>query len=157
MADGHDYGIKLTTSQPAPPHAPLPLNIKVVAANGPIPQTVAGLAARVEQTINASLAVAWPGALVRCSAVAAGGGNQAIRVVGYLPGVASVGGVGFNDAVLAIGAPDAPLSDAAGPLGLSAATDHVAHYTLGTGQSLGNDDAGNRQRWSAGRHAADRR
>ncbi|HEX3350140.1 MAG TPA: phage tail sheath C-terminal domain-containing protein, partial [Acetobacteraceae bacterium] len=110
--------------------APLPLTIKVFANGGAIPQTVAGLAARVEQTINGSLAVNWPGAAVRCAAVDAGGGNLAIRIVGFLPG--------HNDAVLSIAAPAGPLKDAATPLGLAAlANTNVAHYTLGTGNAFG--------------------
>ena len=130
-----DYSLLLSTSQPATPPAPLPLPpIKIFAKNGPIPQTVASLASRVEQTINASLAVNWPGAAVRCAAVDGGGGNQAIRVVGFLPG--------HDDAELSFGAPAGPLKDASGPLGLAALTNvNVAHYTLGTGNNFGSQTA----------------
>ena len=55
-----DFGVQLLGAAPAP--APLPLDIKVFAQDGPIPQTVAGLAAQLERTINAALAVNWPGA-----------------------------------------------------------------------------------------------
>ena len=129
-----DYSLVLSTSQPAPAPAPLPLTIKVFAKNGPIPQTVASLASRVEQTLNANLAVNWPGAAVRCAAVDGGGGNLAIRVVGFLPG--------HEDAELSFAAPTGPLKDAATPLGLAAlSSTNVAHYTLGTTNTFGSQTA----------------
>lgn len=139
----NDYGITLTTVQPPPPLAPLPIDVKVFANHGAIPQTVAGLAARLEQAINARLAVAWPGAAVRCAAVTPSGGtNQAIRIVGTFPG--SNGQLGHNDTELAISAPGAAsgLADAAPPLGLAApASTDVAHYTMGTGNTFGTQTA----------------
>ena len=129
-----DYSLVLSTSQPRRRPRRCPFHIKIFAKNGPIPQTVASLAARVEQTINASLAVNWPGATVRCTAVDGGSGNQAIRVVGFLPG--------HEDAELSFAAPAGPLKDAAAPLGLVAlASANVAHYTLGTGNTFGSQTA----------------
>jgi Bacteriophage tail sheath protein len=133
VANGN-FGVVLSVSQPPTAPAPLPLTIRVFAQNGPIPQTVAGLAAQLERTVNAALGVSWPGASVRCSAVAAAGGTQAIRVNGFLPGL--------GDAVLSFAAPAAPLGDAAAALGLTApVTANVAHYTLGTGHVFGSQTA----------------
>ena len=139
-----DFGITLTTVQPPPPLAPLPIDIKVFASGGTIPQTVAGLAARVEQTINAALAIEWPGASVSCSAVTPpGGADQAIRVVGTFPGAA--GQIGNNDAVIAIAAPPRrPGSTTRRRRSASARAGmrpNVAHYTLGTGNVFGSQTA----------------
>jgi phage tail sheath protein FI len=129
-----DYWLSLSTSQPSTAPAPLPLAIKIIAKNGSIPQTVASLAAQVEQTINAKLAVAWPGATVRCTAASAGTNQLAIRVAGFLPG--------HEDAELKFDAPGGTLKDAAGPLGLSSlANTNVAHYTLGTTNTFGSQTA----------------
>jgi phage tail sheath protein FI len=129
VANGN-FGVVLSVSQPPTVPAPLPLTIRVFAQNGPIPQTVAGLAGQLESTINAALAVNWPGASVRCGAVAAAANTQAIRVNGFLPGL--------GDAILSFAAPAAPLGDAAGALGLTAPVPaNVAHYTLGTGHVFG--------------------
>ena len=131
----NDFGIALSTSAPLPPPMPLPLDIKVFAKSGTIPQTVAGLAAQLQQTINAVLAIKWPGASVSCSVyIPTGGTTQSLRIVGTFPGMA--GQVGNNDAVIAITAPSATsqLVDASTILGLgSGAKANVAHYTLGTG------------------------
>ena len=133
VANG-DFGVVLDISNP-PTQAPLPLTIRVFAQNGPIPQTVAGLAAQLQQTINAALSVRWPGASVRCSAVAASATTQAIRVNGLLPGLV--------DAVLSFATvPAAPLGNAAAAIGLSApATSDVAHYALGTAHVFGGQTA----------------
>jgi uncharacterized protein len=130
-----DFGFSLTIVHPAP-LSPLPIDVKVYARNGSIPQTVAGLASRLEQTINAAL-VKWPGAAASCSAITpAGGTAQAIRIDVTLPG--ANGQVGNNDAVIAIGAPAAAgLTDVSATLGLDAGSlvtpTNVAHYTTGTG------------------------
>ena len=136
-----DFGFSLTTTHPAPPLAPLPIDVKVFARGGSIPQTVAGLASRVEQTINAALAIKWPGASVSCSAVRpAGGTAQAIRIEATFPGAS--GQIGHNDAVIAIAAPSAAsgLDDASAILGLDAGLlvtpANVAHYTTGTGNAF---------------------
>ncbi len=155
-----DFGLIVTVSQPTPPPSAFPLTVKVFAQGAPIPQTVAGVAAQLERALNASLAVNWPTAAVRCTAVDAGGGNQSIRVVGYLPNAASLTGPGFNDAELSFTPPGSPLKDAATPLGLAAAAVNVAHYTLGTNRTLRPTDrlqAGNRRQRLARHHGADRR
>ena len=124
-----DFGVQLSVAAPVP--APLPLNIKVFAQGGPIPQTVAGLASQLERTLNAALAVQWPGASVRCAAVAGTAANtQRITVSGFFPGL--------SDAILTFAAPAAPLGNAAAVLGLAApSVANVAHYSLGTGHAAG--------------------
>lgn len=129
-----DFGVQLSVSAPTPAPSPLPLDIKVFAQNGPIPQTVAGLASQLERTVNAVLAVRWPGASVRCSAVAASATTQAISISGYFPGQ--------YDAILSFAAPAAPLGNASAVLGLTApAVANVAHYTLGTTHVRGSQTA----------------
>ncbi len=124
----NDYGIDFTVASPSPAPAPLPLHVKFLGNGSPIPQSVAGVAAQLERSINATLAVAWPGAFVKCSAVAIPGPAQAIRVNGFLPGA--------YDAVLTIAKPTNTLADAATPLQLIAAQVNVAHYTLGSGHNV---------------------
>ncbi len=130
-----DFGVQLSVSAPTPAPSPLPLNVKVFAQGGPIPQTVAGLASQLERTINASLAVRWPGASVRCAAVAGTtAGTQRIAVSGFFPGQ--------YDAILSFAAPAAPLGNAVAALGLAApAVANVAHYTLGTTNVRGGQTA----------------
>ena len=131
-----DFGVQLSVAAPVP--APLPLNIKVFAQGGPIPQTVAGLASQLERTLNAALAVQWPGASVRCAAVAGTAANtQRITVSGFFPGL--------SDAILTFAAPAAPLGDAAAVLGLAApSVANVAHYSFGTGHAAGGQTLGRR-------------
>jgi phage tail sheath protein FI len=135
-----DFSLVLSVSQPTPVPPPLPLTIRVFAQNGPIPQTVAGLAAQLESTINAALAVQWPGASVRCGAVAGtAAGTEAIRVNGLLPGQP---GASLSDAILSFAAPAGPPGNAAAALGLAPpGTANVAHYALGTGHVFGNQTA----------------
>jgi phage tail sheath protein FI len=140
-----DFGIGLTV----PPPAALPLDIKIFARNGSIPQTVAGLASRLEQTINAKLAVAWPSASVSCSAVTPPGStDRAIRIVGTFPGAS--GQVGHNDFVIAISPPSAAslLDDASTALRLAPGgaltSTNVAHYTMGTTNAVGSQTASGR-------------
>ncbi len=118
------FGVSLSIATSPP--APLPLDIRLFSATSPIPQTVAGLAALLEQAINARLAVQWPGASVRCTTAAVTGG-RGIRVIGFLPG--------HMDAVLTIGAPSGPsgFGDVSGELGLSGVTGAVAHHALSGG------------------------
>jgi phage tail sheath protein FI len=146
VSANEDFGISLTTTHPAPPLSPLPIDVKVFGRNGTIPQTVAGLAAQLQQTINAALAIKWPGAQISCSAVTPSGGtDQAIRIVGTFPG--ANGQIGNNDAVIAIAAPSSAsgLSDAAAVLGIGAGatltSSNVAHYTTGTGNTFGSQTA----------------
>ena len=124
-----DFGIQLNVSSPAVAPSPLPISIKVFAKGAPIPQTVSGLAAQLQKTINAALTVQMPGAFVQCS-VAGNGTSQAVRVNATLPQ--------FPDAVLTFSAPPTVslLFDASHALGLSSpSVTNVAHYALGTGNN----------------------
>jgi len=128
---GSDFGVQFSTSLPATPPSPLPINIKTFAKGTPLPQTVSGLAAQLQSAMNAALAVHMPGASVQCS-VSGTGANQAIRINALLPQI--------PDAVITITPPTAAsgFSDAATPLGLNApASSNVAHYALGTGHVWG--------------------
>ncbi len=109
-----------------------PLTIKVISNTAPIPQTVAGLAAQLQQAINTALAINVPGASVVCSAAPNGSPTTlGIRVNALLPNQ--------PDAVITFGAPTVPagspaVNDISAALGLSApTTSNVAHYALGTG------------------------
>jgi phage tail sheath protein FI len=135
-----DFSLVLSVSQPTTVPPPLPLTIRVFAQNGPIPQTAAGLAAQLESTINATLAVRWPGASVRCGAITGStAGTWRIRVNGLLPGPPSDS---LSDAILSFTTPAGPAGDAATVLGLaSPATANVAHYALGTGHAFGSQTA----------------
>jgi uncharacterized protein len=135
-----DYWISLTTVHPPAPLAPFPIEVKIFAKDGPIPQTVAGLAARLQQTINAPLAQS--GVSVRCTAVTPPGDTkQALRIVTTFPG--SNGQIGQNDLQLDINPPTtAGLADAATPVELaSPVSTEVAHFTLGTGNTFGTQTA----------------
>jgi phage tail sheath protein FI len=124
-----DFGVTVTTSKPDP-KAPFPIPVKVFAKDGGIPQSVAGLAAQLQQALSAALALKVPAASVVCSVSPPIGapGKDAIRVNVMLPDI--------PDAVISIGAPGvAGLSDASGALGLSGGSANVAHYTMGTGNN----------------------
>jgi phage tail sheath protein FI len=142
--DSHNYALALTTSNPA--WSGDPLVVVVFGQGTPIPQSMSGLASRVQQAINAALKSRLPGASVQCSVAPVvvtaattttpATYGQAIRVSASLPGQ--------PDAVLSFAAPAAggSYSDAATPLGLVAATGasppsapapNVAHYALGSG------------------------
>lgn len=114
-----DFNIILTTSKPAPA-APLPLTITVISNNSTIPQTVAGLAAVIQQKISAALALQIPGASVQCSAITVTGG-QALQISFLLPQT--------PDAVVVVSG-----GNGATLLGLPS-TANVAYYALGTGNS----------------------
>ena len=122
-----DYGISLDVTNP-PTLAPLPIDIKVFAKNAPVAQTMTGLAAQVQQAMNAGLAVQMPGTTVKCT-VSGIGASQSLRVSALIPQ--------FPDAVIKFGAPAlGTLTDALSLLGLGgSATSNVAHYALGTGNS----------------------
>lgn len=123
-----DFSLKLSTSSPASPPSPLPLTIKIFGSGTAIPQTLAGLAAKVQQAINAALVVQMPGASVEC-AVAPSSTGQGLRVNALLPQ--------NPDAVVTFTAP-ATGGDASAALGLSAPTVvNVAHYALGTTNAFG--------------------
>jgi uncharacterized protein len=124
-----NFGLVLTASDPSgaiPELAP----ITVFPADTPIPQSYGGLAAQVQQAVNAALAVALPGASVQVTVAQVADGGQALRVSALLPQQ--------PDAVISFAAPSggaAPLGDAATPLGLAGPSlANVAHYALGTGQ-----------------------
>jgi phage tail sheath protein FI len=114
-----DFNISLTTSKPAPA-APLPLTITVISNNSTIPQTVAGLAAVIQQKISAALALQIPGASVQCSSITITGG-QALQISFLLPQT--------PDAVVVVSG-----GNGATLLGLPS-TANVAYYALGTGNS----------------------
>ena len=146
VSDGSNFGISLTTTHPAAPLAPLPIDVKVFGAKGTIPQTVAGLANQLQQTVNAALAIVWPKAQVACSAVTPPGAtNQALRIVATFPG--ANGQIGNNDAVISIAAPSAAsgLTDIGQVLGIGSGATvtsaNVANYTAGTGNAFGSQTA----------------
>jgi phage tail sheath protein FI len=122
-----DYGISLDVTNP-PTLAPLPIDIKVFAKNAPVAQTMTGLAAQVQQAMNAGLAVQMPGTTVKCT-VSGIGASQSLRVSALIPQ--------FPDAVIKFGAPAlSTLTDGSSLFGLGgSATSNVAHYALGTGNS----------------------
>jgi phage tail sheath protein FI len=125
-----DFSLKMSTSSPATPPSPLPLTIKIFGNGTAIPQTLAGVAASVQQAINAALAVQMPLASVQCS-VAQSGAGQGIRVNALLPQ--------NPDAVVTFSAP-ASGGDASKALCLAiaqGAVENVAHYALGTTNAFG--------------------
>jgi phage tail sheath protein FI len=133
----NDYGLSFGVSSPAT-LAPLPINVKVFPKTSAIPQTVAGLAAQLQKSLNAALAVQMPGASVQCSA-SGFGNNLAIRVNASLPQ--------FPDAIVTFSSPAATTGwqDASGPLGLNPPATggaNVAHYALGTGNGTSNSWGG---------------
>jgi phage tail sheath protein FI len=110
-----DYSLTITTTAPSTPPAALSQPIKIFANGAPVPQSVTGLAAQVQQVVNTALGVVWPGAYVQCTAY-----GNALRINAYLPG--------YIDAVLAFG------GNAATLLGLGAgASANDAHYALASG------------------------
>lgn len=119
-----NYGVQLSVSSPSAPPSPLPITIQVFSKNGPVPQSVAGLASQLQKAMNAALAVQMPGATAQCSVYGLGG-NQAIRVNVLLPQV--------PDAVVTFGKPPSGPSDCSAALGLNPpANANVSHYALGT-------------------------
>ena len=137
------YAVELSVSSPSSVPSPFPITITVFPIKSPIPQTVSGLAAQLQRTINAALAIQMPGASVQCSVFGVGL-NQAIRVNASLPQI--------PDAVIAFksftASPGGPV-DISGTLGLhpvgtasvpqySQGNANVAHYALGTGNGTSN-------------------
>jgi uncharacterized protein len=126
-----DFGLAIGTSRPSTAPTGLPVTVKVVAKGSSVPQTLAGLAAQVQQAINSVLAVQMPGATVLVTVTALPGAaiSQALRINALLPG--------NPDAVLSISAPpgSSGLSDITTALGLAGPTYNVAHYALGTGNN----------------------
>ena len=142
-----NYGISFGVSSPLPTTLPqLPINVNVFPTNMAIPQTVAGLAAQLQKTLNAALAVQMPGASVQCSASGIGS-TLAIRVNALIPQ--------YPDAVVTFSAPSASSgwNDASVTLGLNTSVPpsvvNVAHYTLGTGNGTSVNGWGGQQTSSA--------
>lgn len=126
-----DYGLVLTTTEPATVPAGLPITVKVIPTNSQLPMTLSGLATQIQQAINAVLAVQMPGATMQISVTQLPSGanvTQALRINAWLPG--------YPDAVLSISDPSAAsnLSACAATLGINAAA-NAAHYALGTGNN----------------------
>jgi len=147
-----NYGISFGVSSPSPTSPSpttlpqLPINVNVFPTNVAIPQTVAGLAAQLQKTLNAALAVQMPGASVQCSASGIGS-TLAIRVNALIPQ--------YPDAVVTFSAPSASSGwqDASVTLGLNTSVPpsvvNVAHYTLGTGNGTSVNSWGGQQTSSA--------
>jgi uncharacterized protein len=109
-----------------PNYTPSSVTAKVFSKGAPIPQTVQGLAAQLQNALNAQLAIVVKGAYVTCTAAPVGTTvNFAIRVNASLPNA--------PDIVVTFAAPAAPLADASAALGLNPdASANVAHYALGS-------------------------
>jgi phage tail sheath protein FI len=121
-----DFGLVISTSRPSTVPAGLPATVKI-AQGSSIPQSLAGIAAQLQQAINSILAVQMPGAsvVVGVTSLPGSSGGQALRINALLPG--------NPDAVLSIGAPASGTTDARTALGLASPPYNVAHYALGTG------------------------
>ena len=132
-----DFGVTISVSSPSTAPAPLPLTVKVFSSGSPLPQSLAGLAAQLQTTVNNALAIQMPGASIQAS-VAPTATGSGIRVNALLPQA--------PDAVVTITAPTSGPKDAAGPLGLTAPfSTNVAHYALGTGNGTGTNAWGGSQ------------
>ena len=140
-----DFGLVMTTSSPEPTSAsPLfapGLAVTVFPSGASIPQSMAGLALQLQQSINSVLGRQLPGASVQCSVTQSDGG-QAIRVNALLPqqpdaivefGPPAEGGhaaEALGVASLALNSP--PLSSPPHGSESFATSSNVAHYALGT-------------------------
>ncbi|CAG9252671.1 conserved hypothetical protein [Paraburkholderia unamae] len=132
-----DYGFTLSTTNPNPAPAGLPLSVKVIASNTAVPASLSGLATQIQQAVNAALAVQMPGAVVQVGVtpLPANPATQALRINALLPG--------NPDAVLSIADPAAPLTTCVSLLGLTggSASANAAHYALGTGHTAWGQEA----------------
>ena len=132
-----DFGVKISVSSPTTAPAPLPLTVKVFSSGAPLPQSLAGLAAQLQTTVNNALAIQMPGASIQAS-VAPTATGSGIRVNALLPQA--------PDAVVTIVAPTSGPGDAAGPLGLGTPFSvNVAHYAMGTGNGTATNAWGGSQ------------
>jgi uncharacterized protein len=123
-----DFSLKLSTSSPATAPSPLPIVIKIFGNATAIPQTLTGIAAKVQQSLNTALALQMPGASVQC-VVAPSGAGQGLSISALLPQ--------NPDAVVTFTGPGSG-GDATTALGLAApVVANVAHYTLGTTNAFG--------------------
>jgi hypothetical protein len=120
-----NFGLTVSTSLPPTAPAGLPITVQVFAANASVPQTLAGLAAQVQQAINSVLAVHMPGATVVVTVTSLPAGGQALRINALLPG--------NPDAVLTLTDLTPAPPNITTALGFVAPTFNVAHYALGTG------------------------
>jgi phage tail sheath protein FI len=129
-----NFGFVVSTSNPATVPAGLPVTVKIPQGSS-IPQSLAGIAAQLQQAINSVLAVQMPGATTVVGVTSLSAGGQALRINALLPG--------NPDAVLSIAAPPAGTTDARAALGLSGAgvSSNVAHYALGTTNVWGSQTA----------------
>jgi phage tail sheath protein FI len=132
-----DFGVQISVSSPPTAPAPLPLTVKVFSSGAALPQTLAGIAAQLQTTINNVLSVKMPGASVQCS-VAPTSTGSGIRVNALLPQA--------PDAVLTFAAPPSGPADASANLGLAAPfSSNVAHYALGTNNGTASNGWGGSQ------------
>lgn len=128
-----DFGLTLSTSNPATPPAGLPITVKVIPKNSQLPMTLSGLATQLQQAFNATLAVQMPGATVQVTVTQLPGSpsTQALRINALLPG--------NPDAVISIADPSgaSTLQACTTFIGFKTGTttNNVAHYALGTGHS----------------------
>ncbi len=72
------FGLEFSTSAPSPAPSPLPVTVTVFPKGTPIPQSLDGLAAQLQQAINNALTVQMPGASVQCSV------SQAVEAMSLL-------------------------------------------------------------------------
>src|SRR5579871_6866573 len=132
-----DFGVMISVSSPTTAPSPLPLTVKVFSSGSPLPQSLAGLAAQLQTTVNNALAIQMPGASIQAS-VAPTATGSGIRINALLPQA--------PDAVVTVAAPTSGPGDAAGPLGLAAPFSvNVAHYALGTGNGTATNAWGGSQ------------
>ena len=111
-----------------PTSPPTTVPVKVFHSGGQIPQTLAGVAAQLQQAINMALPVKLPGASAHCSVVPSGTGSG-LRVNANVPKLPAT--------VITFESP-ASGGDAATALGLKAPMlGNVAHYALGAGGAAG--------------------
>jgi uncharacterized protein len=130
-----DFSLILAT--PAPAQAEI--EVPVLASGAPIPQSLAGLAAQLQQTVNQALSASTsplPGASVlvtvtQVSSGLPGSGKAALRVNARVPGE--------PQATLTFKAPaGAGQGDASAALGLTApSSSNLAHYALSGGTDGG--------------------
>ncbi|MBT2442713.1 phage tail sheath family protein [Streptomyces sp. ISL-36] len=126
LKNDKDYSLKATSDLPNGRITQVP--VTVIAANEPLPTSVAGLCALLERKINAALAARVAGARVRCVPSSSGKG---IRVISDFDPVALPDAV---DAVItfAEGDPDSLLPT----LNLDSAKANVGRYRLGVGRAV---------------------
>jgi uncharacterized protein len=98
-----NFGLVISTTNPATVPTGLPVTVKISQGSS-IPQSLAGIAAQLQQAINSVLAVQMPNATALVGVMPLPGGGQALRINALLPG--------NPDAVLSLAAPPSGTSDA---------------------------------------------